>query len=183
MLAVVAVISLWATPAGPGGGWLALVGAAALPAILAPEHRLIGPLARLAEVVTTCLAAAAVAHMQARSGAAAGTAATVLPYLTVPVVSATLSRRRVEVPVQFTVAVVLLAAAPIVDADLRHLAYSLGAVQGLLLTGVAAAVAGTLQHSLLPQRDSPQPYAEATRLLTQLRSVARQLPGATLDPG
>jgi signal transduction histidine kinase len=29
----------------------------------------------------------------------------------------------------------------------------------------------------------PQPYAEATRLLTQLRSVARQLPGATLDPG
>ena len=32
-------------------------------------------------------------------------------------------------------------------------------------------------------RSSPQPYAEATRLLTQLRSVARQLPGATLDPG
>ncbi len=29
----------------------------------------------------------------------------------------------------------------------------------------------------------PQPYAEATRLLTQLRTVARQLPGATLDPG
>ena len=31
--------------------------------------------------------------------------------------------------------------------------------------------------------DAPQPYAEATRLLTQLRTVARQLPGATLDPG
>ena len=53
----------------------------------------------------------------------------------------------------------------------------------LALVALAAAVAATLQDSLIAKRDSPQPYAEATRLLTQLRSVARQLPGATLDPG
>ncbi len=35
----------------------------------------------------------------------------------------------------------------------------------------------------LATEPGPQPYAEATRLLTQLRTVARQLPGATLDPG
>ncbi len=46
-----------------------------------------------------------------------------------------------------------------------------------------------LRHRLRATRtygrgeDRPQPYAEATRLLTQLRRVARQLPGATLDPG
>src|SRR5438309_1741922 len=48
---------------------------------------------------------------------------------------------------------------------------------------LAAAVAVALQLTVQDRRDRPQPYAEATRLLTQLRSVARQLPGATLDPG
>ena len=47
----------------------------------------------------------------------------------------------------------------------------------------AAAVTDALQRTIQDRRDRPQPYAEATRLLTQLRSVARQLPGATLDPG
>jgi signal transduction histidine kinase len=183
MLALVAAVSLSAVPGHLVAGWFALIAAAALPAILAPEHRLIGPLARLAEVVTTCLAAAAIAHVEPGPSSVAGTAGTVLPYLTVPIVSATLIRRRVEAPLQLLVAVTVLTAAAVADPMLRDTGYIRPSVMWLLLTGVAAAVAGTLQRSLLSRRDSPQPYAEATRLLTQLRSVARQLPGATLDPG
>jgi signal transduction histidine kinase len=52
------------------------------------------------------------------------------------------------------------------------------------IAGLSAGFVASVQRRLV--RDSPpgpQPYAEATRLLTQLRTVARQLPGATLDPG
>jgi signal transduction histidine kinase len=176
MLALVGALSLRASPNGYALVWLALVAVAAVPAVLAPAHPVLGPLSRLAEVVTTCLAVAAVGE-----GAAAWA---LLPYLTVPVVSATLMRRRFEVPVQLVSAVAILTTAWIFDLRLRQDGgYTWWSLQWLLLTAVAAAVAGTLQYSLLSRTDSPQPYAEATRLLTQLRSVARQLPGATLDPG
>jgi signal transduction histidine kinase len=181
MLALVAALSLSAAPSGIVVEWLALIALSALPAVLAPEHRVIGPLARLAEVVTTCLAAATIAHLA--HGSEVGVAATILPYLTVPVVSATLFRRRAEVPILLVAAVTILTTAKLADDQLGNSGgYTVSTIQWLGLTGVAAAVAGTLQYSLLSQRDSPQPYAEATRLLTQLRSVARQLPGATLDP-
>jgi signal transduction histidine kinase len=176
MLALVSTLTLVAYPNGYALGWLALIAVSAVPAVLAPAHPVLGPLSRLAEVVTTCLAAAAIGEGPA--------AATVLPYLTVPVVSATLMRRRFEVPIQLVTAVAVLTTAGIFDQRLRaDGVYTGSSLQWLLLTAVAAAVAGTLQYSLLSRTDSPQPYAEATRLLTQLRSVARQLPGATLDPG
>src|SRR5690606_2527648 len=47
----------------------------------------------------------------------------------------------------------------------------------------SAVATGALHRTIVARFAPPQPYAEATRLLTQLRSVARQLPGATLDPG
>src|SRR5438270_467767 len=62
-------------------------------------------------------------------------------------------------------------------------AYLVVTFEWLLFSALAAAVTDALQRTLQDRRDRPQPYAEATRLLTQLRTVARQLPGATLDPG
>jgi signal transduction histidine kinase len=183
MLILVAAMSLRAAPTTTTLAWLALMAAAAFPAIVASEHRFMGPVARLAEVVITCLAAAGIAHIAPRPGSAVGTAATVLPYLTVPIVSATLIRRRFELPVLLVAAVAVLSTAGMSDPALRGTGYTGSTIQWLGLTGIAAAVAGTLQYTLLSRKDSPQPYAEATRLLTQLRSVARQLPGATLDPG
>jgi signal transduction histidine kinase len=56
-------------------------------------------------------------------------------------------------------------------------------VQWLLLAALGTVATGALQRVMQARIGPPQPYAEATRLLTQLRSVARQLPGATLDPG
>jgi signal transduction histidine kinase len=185
MLAFVAAFSLRSAAAPHVVGWLALIAVAAVPAVLATEHRVIGRLGRLAEVVTTCLAAAAIAGLPRHHGSGLGPASSaVLPYLTVPIVSATLLRRRFEVPVQLLAAVAVLTTAGIADSHLRHqTGFPASSVEWVLLAAIAAAVTGTLQRTLLARKDSPQPYAEATRLLTQLRSVARQLPGATLDPG
>ncbi len=184
MLMLVGALALRVTSSWYALSWLVLIAAAAVPAVLAPEHRVLGPLSRLAEVVTTCLAAAAIAAVPHAHGLGLGPAsASVLPYLTVPIVSATLLRRRFEVPVLLLAAITVLTTAWVSDQQLRTSGYTASSIEWIALTGVAAAVAGTLQYSLLSRSDSPQPYAEATRLLTQLRSVARQLPGATLDPG
>jgi signal transduction histidine kinase len=183
MLVLVGALSLLTTSNWYALGWLLLVAVAAVPAVLAPEHRVLGPLSRLAEVVVTCLAAAAVERLDVSGADLFPASAAVLPYLTVPIVAATLYRRRYEVPVLMVAAIGVLTSAAVFDEQLRQAGYTTASVQWLLLSGVAAAVAGTLQYSLLSRKDSPQPYAEATRLLTQLRSVARQLPGATLDPG
>src|SRR6266536_214242 len=184
MLMLVGSLTLRVTSNWYALSWLVLIAAAAVPAVLAPEHRVLGPLSRLAEVVTTCLAAAAIAAVPHAHGLGLGPAsASVLPYLTVPIVSATLLRRRFEVPVLLLAAITVLTTAWVSDQQLRTSGYTASSIEWIALTGVAAAVAGTLQYSLLSRSDSPQPYADATRLLTQLRSVARQLPGATLDPG
>ena len=55
--------------------------------------------------------------------------------------------------------------------------------QWLVLGAIVTFAADTMRQLMQPAENTPQPYAEATRLLTQLRSVARSLPGATLDPG
>ncbi len=47
----------------------------------------------------------------------------------------------------------------------------------------SAGFVSAIQRRFISTDPGPQPYAEATRLLTQLRTVARRLPGATLDPG
>ncbi|HET6482428.1 MAG TPA: GAF domain-containing sensor histidine kinase, partial [Actinoplanes sp.] len=55
--------------------------------------------------------------------------------------------------------------------------------QWLILGAIITFAADMMRQFMQPTEPTPQPYAEATRLLTQLRSVARSLPGATLDPG
>ncbi|NJC69711.1 GAF domain-containing protein [Planosporangium thailandense] len=183
ILILVAALSLRAVPTWYVLVWIALMAAAGLPAVLRPAQPVIGPLSRLAEVVITCLAAAAITHAAHRPAAGIGTAAIVLSYLWVPGVSAALARRRFEAPLLLAAAAVVLVAARLADPSLGATGYTGSSILWLWLSGVAAGVAVFVQQSLLSERDSPQPYAEATRLLTQLRTVARQLPGATLDPG
>jgi signal transduction histidine kinase len=173
LLAIVGAVSVQIAGAWPMLGWLALLALAAVPATLGSTHPLLGPLARLAETVLTCLAA----------GTEIAAAPAVLPYLTVPLVAAALYRRRSEVVILILAAGTALGFVAFIDRDLRVGQFPLAGGEWLLLATLAALVASTMQHSLLARRDSSQPYAEATRLLTQLRSVARQLPGATLDPG
>jgi signal transduction histidine kinase len=178
-LALVTVLSMWVTGDPWVLAWMALLAVAGVPSLLGVAHPVVGPLSRLAEVTLTALAAAAVAGEATGNGLAAST---VLPYLLVPVVAAVLHQRTVEAAALPVVAAGVLTGVGLADGLLNRSGYLIACTQSMVVTAFAGAVLAMLQKSL-QHRTAPQPYAEATRLLTQLRSVARQLPGATLDPG
>ncbi|MEV4482179.1 histidine kinase [Micromonospora coxensis] len=190
MLALVAVLTLIATRDPAQLWWIVLLAVAGLPALLAPEHRLIGPVSRVAEAVVLGLAASQVAVESALGGSVGGLGASaVLPYLAVPVTVTALRRRFAEGAALLGVtAATLLVAGAFTEVDggrqLGQPGYLAVCAQWLILAALGLYAAGTL-HQVMRVRGEgkPQPYAEATRLLTQLRTVARQLPGATLDPG
>jgi signal transduction histidine kinase len=190
MLALVGALSVLATRDPESLLWIALLAVAGLPAMLAPRHARLAPIGRFAEVVVLGVAASSIAAA-ADAGGLTPTgfgAAAVLPYLTVPITAATLQRRAVEAAALLGVAAATLVAAGLVTTtpsgpQLAQPGYVAAAVQWLLLASIGTVTAGALQRTMIARTEPPQPYAEATRLLTQLRSVARQLPGATLDPG
>ena len=186
MLAIVGVLAVRATTNWTTLMWPGLLAIAALPATLARDHIVIGSLARTAEVLLTTLGAGSLglAAVAADKGVPSSTgAAAILPYLAVPIVAGALHRRRLEAVELLAIAGVVLGGQWAIWYGLHGGGYLLTAVEWLVLVGLLAGGTGVLQHTLLARREPPQPYAEATRLLTQLRSVARQLPGATLDPG
>jgi signal transduction histidine kinase len=173
MFALVAVLVLADGFAAADLLWLGLLLLAWVVATFATS-----PLAlfgRLAEIAVTVLAASS---MREHAGS-------ILPYLVVPVVAAALRETRARAYTYLGGAVVLLVVFGAIGGQLDERAYVIPAVAWTVVTGIAAFQAGHLKRAMLgrPMIDAPQPYAEATRLLTQLRSVARQLPGATLDPG
>lgn len=191
MLALVAVLALTATRDPGQLRWIALLAVAGIPALVAPRHPRLAPLGRAAEVIVLCLAAsqvAAVADIRGTIDNGLGASA-VLPYLAVPLTCAALRRRTRE-----AVALVVLAGAVLAVSGLLTEAeserqiiqpgYLAVCIQWLILGSLGIVVATTWQRIVQARGEGrPQPYAEATRLLTQLRGVARQLPGATLDPG
>jgi signal transduction histidine kinase len=185
VLALVTLLGLLATGSPWIVGFAALLAVASLPSMRIPPGRLLGPLGRGAEIVITCFAAEFVVHnahalMFAPPGVAAGA---MLPYLVVPPVAAALQRRRREAIGLLALAAIVLTTLGLVDDRINDRGYLTTAIEWVLLAAVAAAATAVLRDLLAQRRDRPQPYAEATRLLTQLRTVARQLPGATLDPG
>ncbi|PZF99727.1 sensor histidine kinase [Micromonospora endophytica] len=190
VLALIAVLTLLATRDLAQLWWIVLLAIAGLPALLAPQHRLIGPLSRTAEVVLLGLAASQVAAVSTIGGHIDGLGASaVLPYLAVPVTVTALRRRFREGAVLIAiVAGTLLVAGALTEVggarQLTQPGYLAVCAQWLILATLGLSAARTLHRVMLVRQDTkPQPYAEATRLLTQLRTVARQLPGATLDPG
>ncbi|GLY20682.1 GAF domain-containing sensor histidine kinase [Micromonospora sp. NBRC 101691] len=192
MLALVAVLTLIATREVDQLWWIALLALAGVPALLAPSDRLLGPLSRAAEVVVLGLAASQVAAVATIGGPIGGLGASaVLPYLAVPVTVTALRRqfREGATLLAVTAATLLLSGALTEVGDERQLGqlgYLAVCAQWLLLAGLGLYAASTLHRVMAVRTEvkpQHQPYAEATRLLTQLRGVARQLPGATLDPG
>src|SRR5207302_4789885 len=111
----------------------------------------------------------------------AGHYGTTLPYLMVPVRAAAVAGGATEALVMVGLAAVTVLGAGAATGRLSSVDYAFAALLWLLVS-LAGASAGRRMYAP-PTPEQPQPYAEATRLLTQLRSVARQLPGATLDPG
>jgi signal transduction histidine kinase len=186
MLALIAILVVVATGQLLSLAWVALLGLASLPPAIAPWHRWLAPLGRAAEVIVTCLGAEYVVRHASQhvlfnpAGAAAGA---ILPYLVVPPVSAALSRRGKEIVALLALEAGLLITIGVTDNLVGDRGYMTEAAKWVLLATVAGIMASALRRVLAERVDQPQPYAEATRLLTQLRTVARQLPGATLDPG
>ena len=186
MLALVGALTLIATKDPAQLGWIVLLAVAALPAFLTPDHQLFAPLGRFAEVVITGLAAASVAAASSGLLDTGFGAEVVLPYLVVPLLTVALGRRATEGAALLGVAAVALVAGGIVFGDVRQitqLGYLVAGGQWLVLGAIVTFAGDTVRQLMQPTEPTPQPYAEATRLLTQLRSVARSLPGATLDPG
>ncbi len=169
--------------------WIGLLAIASIPAVFAPDQRYAAPLGRLAEVVIVCLAASSVAAAADASDSVSGGAGggAVLPYLVVPLAAATFQGRPLESAGLLSLAATTLTAAGWFTksdgmSQLGQVGYLAVCAQWLTLAAIGTITAGAMQRAMLARR-APQPYAEATRLLTQLRHVARQLPGATLDPG
>jgi signal transduction histidine kinase len=160
--------------------WVGLLAVAALPAWTAPRHGVFEPLGRLAEVVVTAVGA----NMLATATGHGSWASALLPYLTVPVILPALEGKLTEAFGLLGIAAVLLTITGVVNGNIDQSGYWLSALEWLAIAGLSAGFIHSVQRRLVVRPDTgPQPYAEATRLLTQLRTVARQLPGATLDPG
>ncbi|WP_067497950.1 GAF domain-containing sensor histidine kinase [Actinoplanes sp. TFC3] len=189
MLALVAALTLIATRDPGELRWIALLLVAALPALFAPDHRIAAPLGRLAEVAVTGLAAGSVAAAAnvTRTVDAGFGAEAVLPYLAVPLLTAALRRRPTEGATLLGVAAVTMVIGGVIAEEgqkvITQPGYLAAGGQWLVLGAIVTFAADTMRQLMAPVENKPQPYAEATRLLTQLRSVARSLPGATLDPG
>lgn len=190
LLGIVTGLTLLATGDLAQLRWIGLIAVAGVVTLFTTRRRWLGPLGRLAEVVVVCLGASAVAA----AADAAGTigsgfgAYAVLPYLAPPLLVPALQRRAVEASMLLVAATATLTVAgalTVVDGmrQLAQLGYVGVSAQWLMLAAVGTAAFPQLHRVMQAQLPPPQPYAEATRLLTQLRSVARQLPGATLDPG
>ncbi|HEY3504578.1 MAG TPA: GAF domain-containing protein [Actinocatenispora sp.] len=171
MLVLVAVLALVAVPQVSTLAWCALLAIVALPGFLAPEHSVPARLGRLAEVVVVGLS----------TGALHTAYGSTLPYLIVPVRSAALFTSTAEALVLAGVGAATVLGAGAASGRLGTADFLIPAALWLLVA-IAGSLAG--RRMFRQERASePQPYVAATRLLTQLRTVARQLPGGTLDLG
>lgn len=178
LLALATVTCLITSPTWGTVGWCALLAVAGLPGLFAPAQRVAGGVGRSAEVIVAVLAASVIG----------GPFGATLPYLIVPVFAAALFRSRAQAYALVGLSAVVAGGAVLSGlfvaghSAAESLALAVLMLQWIVVAAVVALVSGWLR-GLLNTPPQPQPYAEATRLLTQLRTVARQLPGGTLDPG
>jgi signal transduction histidine kinase len=158
-------------------GWWALLVLVAAPGLVAPHHRVIAPLTWVMEVAVSVVAVASTA---ATTSADVGAT---FPYLAVPAFAAGVFGGALEATAVTGLATVALAAVGWAAGLSTDTPYILQSLRAVVLAAVAALVGASMRRIMHTRTPSAEPqYAYATRLLTQLRTIARQLPG-TLDPG
>jgi len=175
--------------------WCGLLAVASIPATIAGTQPILGRAGRLAEVVVVVLGTVSTDHGFGW----------LLPYLVASIGGAAIfggirddpgtsgsepGNLMARYPGLIEAAVLTLIAAVALGGttmatggeDQRRFAFECVSAIGF---GVISAAVGhwlrNLLHAEVPS--GSRPYAEAAALLTQLRAVARQLPGGTLDPG
>ncbi len=173
LLALVAILLLLASSAHwVNAIWWGLLVLSALPGMLLPGHPFFDRAGRFVEVLATCIVAV---YATDASGAS-------LPYLVAPVLASGLFVGFCEAGLLVGLAVVVLTAAGASDGVLQQSAFALQSLEWLLMA-IGGGLLGSRIRAITLERQRPESeYAQATRLLTQLRTIARQLPG-TLDPG
>lgn len=188
LLVLVIVLCLLAGNGFRHAGWWILLGLAGAVGILAPPalrasdltsptSTWIGRFGRIAEVVVAVLASVPAMGLPGRT----------LPYLVAVTFAAGLATGALEVLALVLGAAVLVvltgSGIPVIGGDVLTDSDYLGIAVGSLVTALLAGIAANWIRQLVTERTvTAEPeYAQATRLLTQLRTIARQLPG-TLDP-
>lgn len=151
--------------------WLALVAAATL-SVFTPCRSLAGRLARTVEVV---IAAAAGAYALGAEGAA-------IPYIAAPVFAAGMFVGTGGVIPLMLVAAVSITVFGLTNDTLQETSYIVQALEWLVVAGAVGSLGSWIRSLELTVSTEKPGYEHASRLLTQLRTIARQLPG-TLDPG
>ena len=186
LFALVAVFGWASVDLAAAATWCGILALAALPGTVLPRHRVLAPAGRLAEVMVVVLGTLATG----------GLPAWMLPYLIAPFATAAFDAAAPGEPVRYAwlrnwwpPTLLAVAAIGLVAQTPRLSSFDRGTyittVAIALAFGMASAVgAWWLRRSRKSDLSHSQlPYAEAAALLTQLRVVARQLPGSTLDPG
>jgi signal transduction histidine kinase len=177
LLALVSVLVVVTTGRPPAIIWILLLALASIPVWL-PSVSIAARLGRLAEVCVVALGATTLGDDYGPL-----TASALLPYLTVPIVIPALEGRLRESLTLLGVAAATMTVSAVEGGLLTEPTFFVSAIEWLAIAGLSAGFIHSIRHRFIAPATTPQPYAEATRLLTQLRTVARQLPGATLDPG
>lgn len=171
LLGLVAVLIGTTAPSPVAWLWWAALALTAATSLILPPHRLAGRLGRGAEVIVAGLAA----------GFATGAEATTITYIAAPVFAAGIFVGMGGVAQLVVLAAVVTVAAGLITEAAHATSYLVQTLQWLAVSS-AVGLLGAWIRSLARSASVEPAYAQATRLLTQLRTIAKQLPG-TLDPG
>ncbi|MFI5953500.1 GAF domain-containing sensor histidine kinase [Cryptosporangium sp. NPDC051539] len=179
MLVLVVVLSLAGTRSiTPTLLWCALFALAAAPGLVAPERVWPARIGWLAEVIVVSMAAATPPGEEA-----AIHPALLLSYLAAPAFAVGAVLGALELAGLMVVTIVALVVAGALQDQLGASTFTLAALEWTVLAAVAGVLGLAIRRLIRSRADAVEPdIVQAARLLTQLRTIARQLPG-TLDPG
>ncbi|SHN42250.1 GAF domain-containing sensor histidine kinase [Cryptosporangium aurantiacum] len=179
LLVLLIVLSLASTDAiAPTLLWCALFALAAAPGLIAPERPWPARIGWLAEVIVVSMAAATPPAEEAFVHPAF-----VLSYLAAPAFAVGAVFGAVELVALVAVAIAALLVSGALQDQLGQDAFGLAAFEWTILAAVAGTVGLAVRRLIRSRSEAVEPeFVQAARLLTQLRTIARQLPG-TLDPG
>jgi signal transduction histidine kinase len=172
LLILVGVLAVLAARSPAPLTWWLAIAAAALPGLLAEDRPVLSRIGRIAEIVIASVAAAS----------ATGAVGAVLPYLAVPIFAAALFAGAMESMALVVLAAATVTMASVVTGTMDDSMFTLASFQWVVVSALAGLIGARVRQIMRSRPPASEPeYVQATRLLTQLRTIARQLPG-TLDP-
>ena len=165
------VLSLASTrSAAPTLLWCALFALAAAPGLVAPERPWPARIGWLAEVIVVAMASATPSSEEAFVHPAF-----VLAYLAAPAFAVGAIAGLAELAALVGVAAVALVTSGALQEQLGSATFRLAAIEWTVLAAVAGTIGLAVRRLVRSRHDAVEPeFVQAARLLTQLRTIARQ---------